>query len=207
MREVERYAESTTEAARHYLRVVMSDKARESKIDVANLKLLRNLEQREAVEICHIPREKFTGGAYRKKLIERADAMLAIGGGKGTYSIGADMTDLGKPVLPLDLRLGSISEDGGGAVDLYKEMMSDSSRFFPSTPDVINRIGLISLNREINGVDGAAQAAAEMIEDATQAGWGANAKRGLAAVWQSAKALPLISAAIKIVESIFRLLT
>ncbi len=48
----------------------------------------------------------------------------------------------------------------------------------------------------------------EMIEReldaAHQAGWGANAKRGLAAVWQFAKALPVISAAIKIVESIFR---
>ena len=205
LREVGRYAESTTETPRRYSRVVMSDEAPESKIDDANLQLLANLEQRNVVELCHVRREVFTGGEYRKELIERADAMLAIGGGKGTYSTGADMTALGKSVLPLDLRLGSLSDDGDGAVDLHREMTSKPSRFFPNThPDVINRIDQISLDRGINDAGAVARASAEMLarelEAAPQADWRAKAKRRLAVGWQFAKALPVVSSVIKIIE-------
>ena len=110
LREVERYANSTTESSRPYARVIMSDKAGESKIDDSNLQLLRNLEQRNAVERFHIRREVFTGGEYRRVMIEQSDAMLAIGGGKGTYTAGTKMSGLGKPVLPLDLQLGSTAK-------------------------------------------------------------------------------------------------
>ena len=40
LREVEKYAESSTEPPRPYVRIVMSDAATESKIDPANLRLL-----------------------------------------------------------------------------------------------------------------------------------------------------------------------
>ena len=103
LREIERQAERTTAAPRLYARVVMSDDAMESKIDDANLRLLRNLEQRNAVELSHIRHELHTGGEYRRAMMENADAMVAVGGGKGTYSIGLAMTASGKPVLPLDL--------------------------------------------------------------------------------------------------------
>ena len=77
----------------------MSDEAPESKIEDANLRLLKNLEQRNVIELYPIRREVFTGGEYRKVMVEQADAMIAIGGGKGTYSAGRGMAALGKPVL------------------------------------------------------------------------------------------------------------
>ena len=123
LREVENYAKSTTEPSRPYARVVMSDEAPESKIDDANLRLLRNLEQRNVIELCPIRREVFTGGESRKVMVERADAMIAIGGGKGTYSAGTEMIAQGKPVLPFDLQLGSTVDDGDGAVALHREMV------------------------------------------------------------------------------------
>ena len=89
LREIERYAESTTEAPRPYARIVMSEEAPESKIDSANLRLLRNLQQRKVVELCPIPRELYTGGEYPRVMVQSADAMLAIDGGKGTYSVKA----------------------------------------------------------------------------------------------------------------------
>ncbi len=82
LREVENYAESTTEVPRPCARVVMSDEAPESKIDADNLRLLKNLEQRNVIELCPIRREVFTGGEYRKVMDENADAMLAIGGAR-----------------------------------------------------------------------------------------------------------------------------
>ena len=123
----------------------MSDEAPKSKIDDAGLLLLRNLEQRNAVELHQIRREVFTGGEYRKAMIDRADAMLAIGGGKGTYAVGTEMAALGKPVLPLDLQLGSTATDGDGAVALHREMTADPRRFFPSTHQGRGKQGRVAL--------------------------------------------------------------
>ena len=91
LRQVEIFAESSTEPPRPYVRIVMSEAAPESRIDAANLRLLKNLEQRNVVELFPIRREVFTGGEYRRVMIEQADAMVAVGGGKGTYSAGTDI--------------------------------------------------------------------------------------------------------------------
>jgi hypothetical protein len=205
LREIETHAETTTEAPRPYAKVVMSDAAPESKIGDANLRLLRNLQQRNVVEICTIRREVFTGGEYRKAMIEKADAMLAIGGGKGTYSAGVDMISQGKPVFPLDLRLGSATDDGDGAVALHREMVSAPSRFFPNTyQDVMNRVGLFSLDRGINDVRTAARVSVEILGREFDAipipGQSTGIRRRLATAWQAAKALPVIASAIRIVE-------
>ena len=205
LREVETYAESTTEAPRPYARVIMSDAAPESKIDTDNLRLLRNLEQRNVVELFPIRREVFTGGEYRKVMIEQADAMVAIGGGKGTYSAGIEMMALGKPVLPLDLQLGSIVQDGDGAVALYRGMVSELSRFFPDThQELRNRIGLLSLERGINDAGTVARVSAEMLAKEFSAGLSsgqpAHIWQRLATAWGAVKTLPILAAAIKILE-------
>ena len=164
LRKVARYATTTTESPRKYARIVMSDEARESKIDDANLKLLRDLQQRDVVKLLHIERELYTGGEYRKVMADNADAMLAIGGGKGTYSAGDEMTERGKPVLPLDLQLDSSSDDGNGSVALHWDLTSEPCRFFPNTgQDVANKIDILSLERGINDVADVARTAAEML--------------------------------------------
>ncbi len=164
LREVENYASSTTNPNRRLARIVMSDDAREKRLTNQNLETLRNLEQREVVSVYYIPRQEFTGGAYRSEQIAAADAMLAIGGGKGTYSLGSEVTDLKMPVLPLDLQIGSLGEDGEGALALHREMMDNPSRFFPNSHnDVINKLSLVSLNSGINDVENAARAASDLI--------------------------------------------
>ena len=205
LQEVERHVTSTTESLRTYARIIMSDKAPESKIDDASLRLLRNLEQRNAVELYHIRREVFTGGEYRTVMVERSDAMIAIGGGKGTYAAGTGMIALGKPVLPLDLQLGSTADDGDGAVVLHREMISNPRRFFPSTHhDVTNRVGLLSLDRGINDAGTVARVSAEMLAKELEATplpeQLTNTKRRLTAAWQFAKALPIVASAIKVIE-------
>ena len=206
LRIVQRFAQSTTANPRPYARIVMSDHAPESKIDDANLKLLGNLEQRNVVERTHIRREVYTGGEYRTVMTDLSDAMVAVGGGKGTYSVGQAMTDLGKPVLPLDLDIGAITEDGEGAVALHREMMSDTDRFFSNThSEIKNRMGLLSLNRGLVEPESAALAAAEMVSEEI----GANqpdparpiqSRNALRRVARVLKELPLIAATIKIVE-------
>ena len=205
LRAVERYATTTTERPRSYARIVMSDKAREAKISDANLKLLRNLEQRDVVEICQIRRELFTGGEYRLTMVDWADAMLAIGGGKGTYAAGTEMLEQGKPVLPLDLQLGSRVDDGDGAVALHREMATEASCFFPNThADLANKVGLLALDRGINDVEAVARAATEMLAQelkaAPQTEQPTGIKRRLAAIGQSVKTAPIVISLIRVVE-------
>ena len=207
LREIERYAQTTTDNPRCYAKIVLSDAATQSKIDDVNLPILANLEQRKVVELHYIRREVFTGGEYRKVELDLADAILAIGGGKGTYSIAAEMMAAGKPVLPLDLEIGASQGDGDGAVALNREMMSQPSRFFPHThQDVINRIQMLSLNRGVSDVKTVAQTAAEMMAKelgtAKKGSRKPQIRRFFAIVLSGLKSLPLASAAIKILEFI-----
>ena len=211
LREIEKYAESSTEPPRPYVRVVMSDAATESKIDPAKLRLLQHLEQRNVVELLPIRREVFTGGEYRKVMIEQADAFVAVGGGEGTYSAGTDMMAQGKAVLPLDLQLGSIVEDGDGAVALRKEMISAPDRFFPNThQEMRNRIGLLSLDRGINDAGTVARVSAEVLARELSAilpsDQPTHIMQRLATAWHAAKALPVLASAIKILEWVRSLL-
>ena len=205
LREVEKYAENSAGPPRPYVRIVMSDVARESKIDTDNLRLLRNLEQRNVVELLPIRREVFTGGEYRKLMIEQADAVVAIGGGKGTYSAGIEMMAQGKPVLPLDLQLGSIVQDGDGADALYREMVSEPSRFFPNMhQELRNRTGLLSLEQGINDAGTVARVSAEILAKEFGAVLSSDQptriRQRLATTWRAVKTLPILAAAIKILE-------
>ena len=213
LRSVERFAQSTTTEPRPHARVVMSDQAPEIKIDDDNLKLLANLEQRNAVERTHIRREVYTGGEYRTVMTDLADAMVAVGGGKGTYSAGTAMTELGKPVLPLDLDIGAITEDGEGAVALHREMMSETRWFFPNThSEVKNNLGLISLNRGLVEPESVALAAAEMLtgelrHEQLRLPESTRSSGLLRRTGRVLKELPLAAAAIRVVEFLRNLFT
>ena len=164
MRAIERYATNTIEPARTLAWVVMSDDAWDRNMNDDNRQIFTSLQQRGVLEIERIRREEFTGGAYRRSECELADVMVAVGGGKGTYSLGMDMIDLGKPVLPVDLEIGSLSEDGEGAVQLHREMLSDPGAYFPRTHgDVVNQMETLSLERSGHDVAGAALRAVELL--------------------------------------------
>ena len=164
LREVEHYVENTAEGPRVCARLAMSDQSVETQLDDQNLRTLSNLEQRGALEVERIRREEYTGGKYRQLEIELADAMLAVGGGKGTYICGTDMLDVGKPVLPIDLKIGASSEDGEGAALLHKELMEDPARFFPYTHvEITDKIDTLSLDREVHQPSVVAQRAVELL--------------------------------------------
>ena len=213
LRAVERFAENTFEKPRTYAQVVMSDQAPNTKIAAADLKLLGKLEQRNVVERVHIRREVYTGGEYRTVMADLADAMVAVGGGKGTYSAATEMIKLDKPVLPLDLEIGAITEDGEGAVALHKELMADPDCFFPNThSEVKNRLGLLSLNRGLVGPEAAALTAAEMLskelrDSQPRTSQSPHAKSLLRRAWRIVKELPIVVAVIKVAEFIRHLLS
>ena len=163
LRSVERYAESTTGGVRTYARVVVSDNAWADRMSPGNRRTFSNLQQRGALEVERIRREEYAGGTYRRAECELADGMLALGGGRGTYIVGREMLDLGKPVLPLDLDIGAFSEDGEGALLLHRELQAEPSLFFPDTHDrVMDLIEAVSFQG--NPVDSVARRAVELLD-------------------------------------------
>ena len=205
LREVQRYAQRTIRNPRKLARVVMSDEAPESKIEDVNLRLLKKLEEANVLERMHIRSELFTGGEYRNMMAELSDAMIAIGGGKGTYAVGILMTQLGKPVLPVDLKVGAITEDGFGALDLHREMMSDPRLFMPNThSEFINRVGLISMERGINEVGTVARRVVEFLSEELlrirTPKECLKSRSKLSKIWRPFKEIPRIAGAIKILE-------
>ena len=161
LREIRAYMEGTTNSPRQYVRLVMSDTARK-RISDDDLELLSTLEHRGVIEVRRIRSDEYTGGLYRTQQTGASDAMLAIGGGKGTYVTGNDMIAAGKPVLPLDLDIGALSEDGGGALHLHGELMQHASRFFPCTHNALSD-RLDTLTLRVHSPSIVAQRAAEFL--------------------------------------------
>ena len=162
LRKIQHYAESTTDAPRVYARVVMSDDAWLTRMSEDNRRTFSNLQQRGVLEVERIKREVYAGGKYRGIECELADALVSLGGGKGTYSVGREMLEIGKPVLPLDLEIGAFSEDGEGSLLLHREMQADPSLFFPATHwRVVDQIEAVSLQG--GSIDGAARRAVEIL--------------------------------------------
>ena len=164
MRSIKSYAENTINPHRVCARVVLSDDAWERKMDDRNRGTFNYLQQHGVLSIEYIRRELYTGGEYRRSECELADGLVTLGGGKGTYTVGNDMLDLGKPVLPLDLEIGALSEDGEGALQLHRELLVDPKSYFPQTHrDVMNRIETLSLNQSDHDVASVALRAVEVL--------------------------------------------
>ena len=165
MRAIERFAETTVASNRTLVRVVVSDDAWQRKMDERNRLTFANLQQRGVLEVERIRKELYTGGEYRRSECELADGLVALGGGKGTYTVGNDMLDLGKPVLPLDLEIGALSEDGEGALQLHRELLVDPRPYFPNTHlEIVHRIETLSLNQSDHDVATVAQRVVETLE-------------------------------------------
>ena len=112
-----------------------------------NRQLIRRLQDKGALEFHYIPEALYSGGDYRNRLVDMSDGMIAIGGGKGTYIAGKMMLAEGKPVMPMDIRIGASREDGEGALKLLAEMKSDSKPFLPTRHEVV-KTGLSTLSLE-----------------------------------------------------------
>ena len=90
--------------------------------------------------------------------------MIALGGGKGTYASGRQMIRTCKPVLPVDLDIGALSEDGDGARLLHREMQKEPSEFFPHTHDQFaTQIESLSLEGGVYEVGEVARRATEAL--------------------------------------------
>ena len=79
-----------------------------------------------------IPVRDWTGGTIRRQQLQQADAAIIIGGSRGVEDTSKLMRKAGKPVLPLNFRVGPQSQEAGGA-RLYEESLASPGSYMPKT--------------------------------------------------------------------------
>lgn len=89
----------------------------------------------------------WSGGAFRRqRYAQMGDIFIGISGGEGVEHAAVEYSSKGKPVIPLDLKLGSSMSDGaGGAGRLFERALAEPTQFFRvgkehSAADLLHRI-------------------------------------------------------------------
>lgn len=123
----------TTEASSLGGRIVAT--AVTSKIDTqipeARRELWEFLHEAEAIDVEFLSSGWSSGALRRQRMSRKGDILIAIGGGEGVEHLAEDeYLANAKPVIPLDLKIGSSCDDGsGGASRLAGEALAAPHRF------------------------------------------------------------------------------
>jgi hypothetical protein len=72
------------------------------------------LRRRKAVDISFLPPGWSAGAIRRQQLAQLGDILIGVSGGQGVEQLALEYSSKGKPVIPLDIDLGSSSRDGTG---------------------------------------------------------------------------------------------
>ena len=128
--------------------VFMGSDSMEKRFTPENATLIQRLQAKGAIDIRHIEESLYSGGEYRDRQAEFCDAMIAIGGGKGTYQVADKMLSFAKPVMPMDIQLGAQHQSAAGAIQLLDEMKADEKVFLRHSHQVVNqRLYALSLEK------------------------------------------------------------
>jgi TIR- and PNP-associating SLOG family len=152
LREIDTYMTVSGAPVWRCVSVVTSHKAWSTKMSEAHRELLARLSSTGAAEFSYVDDATHTGGNIGDEQVERASAMIAIGGGKGVTDRAHKMMRKGCPVLPMDLAIGALSGDGDGATGLHKKLLAEPQRFFPLTAAHV-RSYLPSLSLDVQRAD------------------------------------------------------
>ena len=152
------------EAGSVLARVVTGTDSIAKRFSPENARLIQDLQTRGVIDVQHLEESRYYGGSYRDVLAGLADALIVVGGGKGTYDMGNRMLEAGKPVMAMDIAIGSRYDDGGGALQLLSEMKTDGQTFLPRHHQVVGRhLYALSLEYPVWPIRRVANAVAEIV--------------------------------------------
>lgn len=93
------------------------------------------LRQANAVSMSVLPPGWSSGALRRQKLAQLGDILIGVSGGQGLEQLALEYSSKGKPVIPIDMDVGSSLGDGsGGASRLFERALSSPDDFFSVLP-------------------------------------------------------------------------
>ena len=132
------------------LKIVASEERLSAKCNAEQRRLVATLTARGVAELEYLEEEVLTGGNVGDGQVEHATLMVALGGGKGVSDRARKMAKRLLPVLPLDLRIGANSEDGGGALSLLKNFKTNPLTYMPNSGNkVVKLLPALSLQEPV----------------------------------------------------------
>jgi len=145
---------SFSDKCKNILKIVSSKKS-ESKISEEREELWNKLNRHEIAYINRITAGRgWNSGAHQRQEQEKlSDALIVIGGGEGAEHLCLLYRKNGKPVIPLNIPLGSSYSDGisneeSAGCFLYNEAVDNPKKFIPSA-DQNTTTKLVNLNYNI----------------------------------------------------------
>jgi nucleoside phosphorylase len=134
---------SVSDSQEHLIFTVATSKT-ENQIPESRRELWEALHEANAVNLEFLEPGWTSGAMRRVKLAERADILIALGGGEGVEHLASLCMQSNKPVIPIDLKIGSSCHDGsGGAFRLAREALVQPLRFL-SISDAKTATNLLS---------------------------------------------------------------
>lgn len=111
----------------------------------------QGLREADAVRLEYTKTGWTFGGVRREMQARQGDILIALSGGQGVEHLAQTYAMSGKPVIPLDLNLGSSTNDGsGGAAKLATETLARPERLL-KTADMEAAADLLSRTSTRNG--------------------------------------------------------
>ena len=125
--------------------------------------IYKELRTANAITLEVLP-EGWTAGAIRRQSLARlSDIMIGISGGQGAEHSAFEFSVHGKPVIPLDLKMGSSSNDGsGGCGRMFGNALAKPDDFFSVMPTE-SASDLLDRTRTENGKKDPAEVAESIV--------------------------------------------
>jgi hypothetical protein len=131
-------------------------------IPAARRFIYNELRESNAVSLEFIEPGWSAGAFRRQRLAQLGDILIGISGGEGVEHLALEYSSKGKPVIPLDIPLGSSQRDGsGGAARLFQRALAQPADFFRvidecSAADLLERTGMrsgaVGVNKVVSSV-------------------------------------------------------
>jgi hypothetical protein len=130
----------------------------DSHIPAARRLIYDELRNSDAISMESLEAGWSAGAVLRPRLAQLGDILIGVSGGQGVEQFAIEYSSKGKPIIPLDINVGSSSHDGsGGASRLFDRALAEPAKFFKvsdghSATDLLERTRTRDGKTEVSNV-------------------------------------------------------
>lgn len=147
------------------LLIVTSRSAMREKMTEEERMLIRKLLMTKFAVVNYLDDDLITGGNIGDEQVGAATGMIALGGGKGVSDRAYKMRKANHPVLPFDIELGGICDDGKGALGLHARFYREPLTMFSCTGESVrNQLDTLSLQEPCYELGQLSEIAVELLK-------------------------------------------